>query len=136
MAQRRTTVLLADDHIMMLRWLRDVLLLDFEVVGIATDGSSVINEAKTLRPDVVVLDMYMPVMDGLAICDQLMKETPAPRIVFLTVNEDGTSAQDAIRRGAVGYVVKKDAVEELADCLRAVTGGRVYVSRSALKSKS
>ena len=117
----------------MVEWLKDVLLTDFDVVGIATEGSSLLPKARLSRPDVIVLDRYMPDLDGFLACEQLLKENPAAKIVFLTVDEHLATANDALQRGASGYIVKKDAGEELPDCIRAVTSGRVYISRSALK---
>jgi DNA-binding NarL/FixJ family response regulator len=128
---KKLKVLMADDHVIVVEWQKHVLLADFDVVGTATDAISVLSQVKTLHPEVVVLDLFMPKMDGFSLCERLMQESSPPKIVFFTVDEQRVTAAKALQSGASGYVAKRDA-QELALCVRAVATGRTYVSKSCV----
>jgi DNA-binding NarL/FixJ family response regulator len=124
----RTRVLLADDHVILLEALKKLIEPACLVVGTAVDGRSLILTAEKLRPDVIIMDINMPHLNGLDACEQLAKKLPDTKIIFLTVNEDPESAEEAIRRGASGYVLKKAAASELFKAIQSVMAGRIHVS--------
>jgi len=97
-------------------------------VATATDGQSLIALARKFRPQVIVTDINMPQLNGLDACEQLRKIVPESRTILLTVNEDAETAQEAIRRGAFGYLLKKSAPKELFEAIQAVAAGRVYLA--------
>ena len=124
----RTRVLLADDHLILLESLKMLVESVCLVVGTATDGRSLIAAAEKLRPNLVIADINMPNLNGLEACERLTKRLPETKLIFLTVNEDPDSAQDAIRRGASGYLLKKAAVTELFKAIQIVMSGRTYIT--------
>jgi DNA-binding NarL/FixJ family response regulator len=126
----RLRVLLADDHAIVLEALKKLIESAFEVVGTATDGRSLIALAEQMLPDVIVTDIGMPHLNGLEACERLLKKVPESRIIFLTVAEDPDVAEEAIRRGAFGYVLKKAASSELFKAIQTVARGRIYVTSS------
>src|SRR5687767_5023565 len=121
-------VLLADDHTMLLEGLKQLLEPVCNVVGTASDGHSLIALAEKLQPEVIVADINMPNLNGLDACERLTKKLPNTRIIFLTVSEDMDTAEEAIRRGAYGYVLKKAAPAELFKAIQVVYMGRVYIT--------
>lgn len=124
----RPRVLLADDH----RLLRDAFtrLLEptCEVVGAVADGRAVLTAAPDLRPDVVVLDIAMPLLNGLDAARKLRQTHPEVRVVFLTMNEDPEVAAEAFRAGASGYVLKNSAAGELLQAVHEAAAGRSYIT--------
>lgn len=123
-----TRVLIADDHLLLLEAFKKLLEGFCRVVGTAQDGRSLIASADRLKPDVVVADINMPGMNGLEACERLKKSFPEIKTIFLTVNEDPETAAQAIRSGAVGYLVKNAAASELFKAIKTVMLGRIYVS--------
>jgi DNA-binding NarL/FixJ family response regulator len=118
-------VLLADDHALIRAAFASLLQPRFDVVGAVADGRALLQEAPRLRPDVIVADVSMPLLNGLDACQQLRPLLPATRWVFVTVNEDADLAREAFRLGASGYLLKHSAVEELFTALETVLrGGR------------
>jgi len=124
----RPTVLLADDHVLLLEAFQRLLEPAYRVVGTATDGRELIAAALRLQPDVIVADISMPRLNGLDACERIARELPDTRLVFLTVNEDPDVAAEAIRRGAAGYLLKSAAATELFTALRAVLDGYPYIT--------
>jgi DNA-binding NarL/FixJ family response regulator len=122
-------VLLADDHVLMLNALKRLLQPLCTVVGIATDGRSLIDLAERLLPDIIIADIYMPNMNGLDAC-KMINSTVGSKIIILTVMEDPETAAEAIRGGALGYVVKKNAFAELFKAIQTVALGHPYISPS------
>jgi len=124
----RPRVMLADDH----RLLRDafsrLLESECEVVGAVGDGRAVLAEAPALRPDIVILDIAMPLLNGLDTAKQLLRLMPAVKIIFLTMNEDSTIAAEAFRLGASGFLLKNSAASELLQAIREVSKGRSYIT--------
>jgi DNA-binding NarL/FixJ family response regulator len=129
----KTRVVIADDHILFLEGMKKLLEPSCCVVGTATDGQALISEAEKQRPDVILTDINMPQLNGLEACERLLKIIPTTRIIFVTVNEDVATAEEAIRRGAFGYVLKKSATSELVRAIQTVMGGRIYVSSAITK---
>jgi len=124
----RTRVLLADDHVIFLEALKKLIEPACLVVGTASDGRALFAAAEKLRPEVVIADINMPHLNGFDACERLTKKLPSCKIIFLTVNEDPESAEEAIRRGASGYLLKKAASTELFKAIQSVMAGRVYVT--------
>src|SRR5262249_49511322 len=110
---RRSTVLLADDHTIMTEGLRRLLEPDFEVAGAVENGRDLVEAAKRLQPDVVVLDISMPELNGIDAALQIRKDVPKARLIFLTMHADATYVNAAFRAGASGYVLKRCASAEL-----------------------
>ena len=124
----RPSVLLADDHTLLLEAFQKLLAEDCEVVGMVADGRALIAAAVKLRPDVVVVDVAMPLLNGLDAARQIKQLLPETRIVFLTMNEDPELAAEAFRSGASAYLLKRSAASELTTAIREVMNGRSYVT--------
>ena len=124
----RPQVLLADDHTLFLDAVEKLLEDNCDVVGRAADGERLLVEALRLKPDVVVLDMAMPLLNGLEAARQLKQMAPETRIVFLTMNEDPDVAAEAFRAGASAYVLKRSAASELLAAIRDVARHGSYVT--------
>ena len=123
-----TRVILADDHILMLDALRNLLEREFEVVGTFADGRALVEAAPQLKPDVIVLDIGMPLMNGLSAGQRLKRLMPAAKLIYLTMNQDQDMAAEAFRLGANGYLLKHSAASELVDAIRQVVRGGSYVT--------
>ena len=121
-------VLLADDHALLLGAFEKLLAGECEVVGQVSDGRALIAAAGTLKPDVIVLDISMPLLNGLEAGRQIKQELGSVKLVFLTMDEDPDVAAEAFRSGASGYVLKRSAASELATAIREVTKGRSYIT--------
>jgi DNA-binding NarL/FixJ family response regulator len=131
---KRPRVLLADDHQILVDALKQLLEPTYEVVGCLRDGRAVLNTAEKLRPDVVVLDIAMPDLNGLDAGRQLKKKMPAVKLIFLTMNEDPYMVGEAFRAGASAFLLKQAAGLELTDAIQKVLKGGTYVTPSAAKS--
>ena len=129
----RTRVLLADDHTLITGALRKLLEGEFEVVGSVEDGRALLNAAIDLRAEVVVLDIGLPLLNGLDAGQQLRERNPEIKIVYLTQNRDPNLAAEAFRRQASGYLLKNSAASELSVAIREAVRGRSYVSPSIAK---
>ena len=123
-------VLLADDHETVLARIRSLLCKDFEVVGIADNGRDAVAEVRRLDPDVLVIDISMPVMDGLQAASQLHRRSCRTKVVFLTVHEDRDYVDAALAVGASGYVTKSHVTSDLVPAIREAIDGHTYVSKS------
>jgi DNA-binding NarL/FixJ family response regulator len=122
-------VLVADDHPMMLEGVRNALVTEgIEVVGEASDGAKVVPMTNRLRPDVVLLDLSMPSMDGLMCLQQLRQRFPAIKVVILSAFNDPEKIAVALQGGASGYIVKGVAPGDLAATLRQIVDGNVYMA--------
>jgi DNA-binding NarL/FixJ family response regulator len=126
----RARVVLADDHVLLLDALSRLLQPSFDVVGTFSDGAALIEGTNTLEPEVVVLDITMPNMDGLAAAAQIRAEHPDTLIVFLTMHADTMLAAQAFRAGASAYLVKSAAASELVRAINEALAGRRYLSAS------
>jgi len=129
----RTRVLIADDHAILLDAFKRLLEPEYDVVGTVTDGQALVQAAESLKPDVILADISMPRLNGLDAAERLLDRVPGVKLVFLTVSEDPQVAAEAIRRGAVGYVLKKSASAELFEALRQVLRGQTYVTPAIAK---
>jgi DNA-binding NarL/FixJ family response regulator len=124
----RSRVLLADDHPAMLALTAAALAGEYLVVGSVGDGHSLLSEAERLHPDVIVLDITMPRLDGIQAAAQLLRLPNPARLVFLTVHEDPDFARAALDAGALGYVLKARLVSDLLPAVRAALTDRRFIS--------
>jgi len=121
-------VLLADDHVLLLGAFEKLLADECTIVGRVSDGRALVEAAERLKPDVIVLDISMPLLNGLEAARQIKQKLRDVKLVFLTVNEDAFIAAEAFRAGASAYLLKRSEVSELAAAIRAVMQGRSYVT--------
>jgi DNA-binding NarL/FixJ family response regulator len=126
-------VLITDDHGVVRQGLRMFLSLDpdFEVVGEAENGREALQMVRELEPDVVLMDLLMPVMDGVSATEAIRKELPGVEVVALTSVLEDASVTGAVRAGAIGYLLKDTDSEELGRAIRAAAEGRVYLAPEA-----
>ncbi len=125
---KSTRIILADDHVLFLDCLRKLLEPEFEVVGTFVDGYALVQGAPELDPDLIVLDIGMPRMNGLSAGQRLKQIIPKTRLIYLTMNLDPDLAAEAFRLGASGYLVKNSAGTELLHAIRETSRGRSYIT--------
>ena len=121
-------LLLADDHALMLEGLLRLLSGEFEVVGTVTNGRALLEEAKRLNPDAVVLDVSMPELNGIEAARRLSTLLPATKLIFVTQQLDPAYLHAAFAAGAMAYVAKQSAAKELVDAIRMALDDRYYVT--------
>ena len=121
-------LLLADDHRIVVEAFTKLLEPEFEIVGTVADGRSLLKKAPELKPDAVILDLGMPLLNGIDAGRELKKTLPQTKIVVLTMSEDFDLATDALRDWASAYLLKKSAASELVEAIREVLKGRTYVT--------
>ncbi len=124
-------ILLADDHRLVLERVSALLQSSFDVVGTAHNGEELVAEAMRLDPDVIVADIFMPVMTGIEAAHQLHQAGSRAKFVFLTVHSEAEVVQACMAEGALGYVVKSHMGRDLVPAINAAGSGQCYVSRSA-----
>jgi len=122
-------ILLADDHPIVLNGLRSLILAehDFELVGEAVSGLEALKLVREKKPDVAVIDISMPGLNGISLSRRIMQETPSVRVLVLTLHEDRAYLRQAIDAGVRGYLLKRSAAENFAQAIRAVLVGGLYV---------
>ena len=130
----RPKVLLADDHVLIAQALEHLLQTEFDVVGTVSDGRALLKAASELVPDVVVVDIGMPLLNGLDAGQQLKALHPGMKIIFLTQNREPRFAVEAFRRHASGYLLKDSAASELTNAIRDALRGKRYISPSIARS--
>ncbi|HEU0178901.1 MAG TPA: response regulator transcription factor [Blastocatellia bacterium] len=121
-------VLLADDHTIVAEGLRSLLEGEFEFVGTVGDGRALLDAAQKLKPDVIVADISMPLLNGLDAARHLKRAGATAKIIFLTMHAEAQFAAEAFRAGASGYLLKSSAGEELITAIHEVVKGRAYVT--------
>jgi DNA-binding NarL/FixJ family response regulator len=126
----RSRVLIADDHNLVAELCKRLLETEFDVVGIVSNGRTLVRAAGELKPDAIVLDIAMPVLNGLDAGRQIKEMLPAVRLVYLTMNPDADVAAEAFRCGASGYLLKTCAAAEMVTAMREVLRGKSYMSRA------
>jgi DNA-binding NarL/FixJ family response regulator len=124
----RPRILLADDHVLLAQALEHLLQREFDVVGTVADGRALLRAAGELVPDVVVVDIGMPLLNGLDAAEQLKALHPDMKVIFLTQNREPRFAVEAFRRHASAYLLKDSAASELTTAIREALRGRSYVS--------
>jgi len=124
----RIRLLLADDHVMFAQGLKSLLGDEFELLGTAENGEQLVEATLRFHPDVILVDISMPVLNGFDAVRKIKAFGRETRIIFLTMHDDATLLAEAFRCGASGYVLKQAAGEELVNAIREVAQGRNYVS--------
>jgi DNA-binding NarL/FixJ family response regulator len=134
---KRITVLLADDHMMVREGFRKMLDLedDFKVVGEAKDGRQAVALAKKLRPDVVLMDIAMPLLNGLEAVRQVLKALPATKVLMLSAHSDDIYIKSATDSGAVGFLLKQTSTHDVCQAIREVQKGKTFFSPSISKRR-
>ena len=132
LAREAIRVLVVDDHALFRRGLQMVLEQepDIEVVGEAGDGSEAVSKAAEMLPDIVLMDVRMPRRGGIDACTAIHETVPSAKIIMLTISDEEGDLYDAIKAGAMGYLLKEISIEEVASAIRAVHGGQSLISPS------
>ena len=123
-------LLLADDHILLLDSLKHLLEAEYTVVGTVTDGKELVSAAIQLKPDIILVDIAMPLQNGLDAIVQIKKFLPQARVIVMTALEDPDVARHSLTLGISGFLLKSSAAGELFEALKAVCAGRRYISPS------
>ena len=121
-------VLLADDHSLVLEEFRRILENQCDLVGMVEDGRALIEAAKHTHPDIAILDVSMPLLNGIDAAMQLKKLQPSIKVIFVTMHADVDYVRSAFEAGASGYLLKRSAVDELEHAIRVVWAGNTYVT--------
>ena len=125
---KRITLLLADDHEVLMDALVHMLRRDFDVVGVARDGRTMIEMAKEKRPDVIVTDISMPNLSGIDAARILQQDIPSTKILFLTMHSDFPLVEEAFRIGASGFVLKMCDMSEVMKAIHSIAKGSTYIT--------
>jgi len=123
----RTRVLVADDHVLVAEALQKLLSVDFDVVGIVYDGQRLLRAVQTLAPQVVLVDINMPVLNGLHAAERIKRQMPQIKIIYVTMTSDPEIVSESLKRGADGYVLKTSAPSELVMAVHCALKGERYV---------
>ncbi len=126
---RKTTILLADDHPIVRKGLRDLLETEanLQVIGEAANGLEVVAMVERLKPDILVLDVVMPGLNGVEVTQQVLRRSPQTRVIIFSMHADESYVLRALRNGASGYVLKDSSPDELVRAVREVLAGRRYL---------
>ncbi|MGA2713604.1 MAG: response regulator transcription factor [Bryobacteraceae bacterium] len=127
---KRTRILLADDHTLTLEGIRAVLEPHHEIVGAVADGRALVEATLRLKPDLIILDITMPLLNGIDAAVQIRKSLLGVRLLFITMHVNPAYLEAALNAGGTGYVLKSAAREELLDAIQSVMKGRIYVTPS------
>ncbi len=124
----KVRILLADDHRIVLEGLNNLLTANYDVVGMAEDGHTLVKEALRLKPDVIIADISMPSLNGIDAVRQIRKEGFNPKVIFLTMHNDPMYAKEVLDMGASGFVLKHSATSELITALQEALRGHTHIS--------
>ncbi|HKC94400.1 MAG TPA: response regulator transcription factor [Nitrospira sp.] len=124
----RPRILLADDHTLLLDGLRNLLERHYDLVGTVQDGQAVVSAAQRLRPDLILMDVAMPVLNGLQAGQRLREQQPKIKLLYVSMYGDPPYVEEAMRLGASGYVLKRSGWSELSRAIEAALAGKQYVS--------
>jgi len=124
----KARILLGDDHALILDGLRNVLQNQYEIAGLAKDGRALVQAAEKLKPDLVVVDISMSLLNGFEAAKQIKKSLPHIKVIFLSQHLNPAYLKQALRLGASGYVLKAGATEELQQAIEAVLRGKTYIT--------
>ena len=130
---KKPRVLMADDHSLILAGLRKLVDGECDVVGTVEDGRALVEAAQRLRPDLILLDISMPLLNGLEAARQLRPLVPESKLIFLTMHASPTYATEAFQAGACGYLLKRSAASELSLAIKSVLQGQHYLTPSLTK---
>ncbi len=125
---KRTRIVLADDHVLILEAIKRMLEPEFDVLGTFTDGRALLDTAPDLNPDLIILDIHMPLMNGLCAGQRLRQLLPRVKLIYLTMSLDPDLAAEAFRMGASGYVLKSSATSELTCAIQEASRGGSYIT--------
>jgi DNA-binding NarL/FixJ family response regulator len=125
---KRPRIVLADEHTLVIEALRKLLEPEFDVVHLATDGRAAVTTVSASKPDVLLLEIALPLLNGIDVAAQVQKTSPNTKIVFVTAYPDREHVTEALRVGASGYLLKRSASVELFTAIREVVNGRSYLS--------
>jgi len=125
---KKARVLIADDHSILLAGLKKLVEDTYEVVGTVEDGRALIEAAERLKPDLILMDISMPLLNGLDAARQLKKLQPDSKLLFLTMHSSPAYAAEAFKAGASGYLLKQSAASELTQAIAAVLRGQAYLT--------
>jgi DNA-binding NarL/FixJ family response regulator len=125
---KRGRILLADDHALILEGFRTILGPHYDIVGTVTDGISLVDVALESKPDLIILDVTMPLLNGIKAAGQIRKKLPGVKFLFVTMHSSPAYLQAAFKVGATGFVLKSSAREEILDAVEKVMKGRVYIT--------
>ena len=128
--KNRPRILIAEDHNLMAELCRKLLEQQFDVIGVVGDGRALVRAAAKLKPDLIVVDVAMPLLNGLDAGQQVKEAVPAVKLLYLTMNPDADVAAEAFARGASGYLVKTCAAAELVLAVREALRGNTYLSKT------
>jgi len=127
---KRARILLADDHSLILAGIRSLLEDHCELVGQVEDGRSLVDAALRQRPDLIILDVSMPILNGIDAARQIKRAWPGAKLLFLSMHANAVYLREALDAGGCGYVLKSSATEELRAAIRKVLKGEIYVARA------
>jgi DNA-binding NarL/FixJ family response regulator len=130
----KPTIILADDHTLIAEAFRKLLEPQYEIIATVSDGRALMDVASRLKPDLIIVDIGMPLLNGLAAGQQLKRMMPRVKIVYLTMNEDPDLAVEALRTGGSAYLLKNSAASELLKSIQEVLRGGTYVTPKMKKS--
>lgn len=124
----RFHILIADDHVLIQEGLKRMLEPQYEVVEAVSDGKALVDAALRLKPDLIILDVSMPLMGGIEAARQVRKHLPRTKLLFLTVHANPAYLQEALSVGATGYILKSSTRQEILDAVKAALAGQRYIS--------
>jgi len=127
---KRIKVLLADDHAILAEGLVSLLKDNFILVGVAANGRELVDYARQYQPDIIISDISMPLLNGIAALEFIKKEGLRSKVIILTMHEDAILAINSFKAGASGYLIKRSACTELIEAINEVMAGRIYLSPS------
>jgi len=127
-ARQSVTVLIADDHAVFAEALRSLLQDEYVVLATVTDGRSLVEQTAKLRPQVLIIDIAMPLLNGFDAAKRVLEQSPSVKVVFLTMQEDARLAAAALKLGPIGFVLKHSAASELLTAISQVLAGKSYVT--------
>lgn len=130
---QKPRLLMADDHSIMLAGLQKLVESMCEVVGTVQDGRALVETAERLRPDLILLDISMPLLNGVDAARQIKKSVPDAKLLFLTMHASPVFATEALQAGGSGYLLKQSAAAELPQAIEAVLAGKTYLTPSIIK---
>jgi DNA-binding NarL/FixJ family response regulator len=127
-----TRILLADDHPLILEGFRNLLESQYEIVGSAIDGKALLDQAASLKPDLILLDITLPQLNGIDAARRIRKILPQTKLLFVTMHVNPAYLNEALNAGGAGYVLKSSAREEILEAIETVLQGQVYITPSLL----
>jgi DNA-binding NarL/FixJ family response regulator len=133
---QRARILLADDHSFILAGVRSLLEAHYDLVGQVSDGQALVEAAGRLRPDLIILDVTMPVLNGIDAARQIKQVWPQSKLLFLSMHSSTVYLREALDAGGAGYVLKSSAVEELRTAIQKVLKGQTYVAPSLERARA